>query len=79
LTVKIIGLDPSLSSTGWGIIEVQSNRLQYVADGFIPTNPKQIKIPIANNPFISSSNQNVHTKPLGNISSGNSFTISTLL
>ena len=41
MTVKIIGLDPSLSSTGWGIIEVQSNRLQYVADGFIPTNPKQ--------------------------------------
>ena len=38
--MRIIGLDPSLSSTGWGVIEVNGNRLQYVADGFIPTNPK---------------------------------------
>ena len=38
--MRIIGLDPSLSSTGWGIIEVNGNRLQYVADGFIPTSPK---------------------------------------
>lgn len=38
---RILGLDPSLSSTGWGIIEVESNRLHYVADGFIPTDPKQ--------------------------------------
>ena len=38
--MRILGLDPSLSSTGWGIIEVNGNRLQYVADGFIPTNPK---------------------------------------
>lgn len=38
--MRIMGLDPSLSSTGWGIIEVESNRLRYVADGFIPTDPK---------------------------------------
>lgn len=38
--MRIIGLDPSLSSTGWGIIEVNGNRLQYVADGFIPTDAK---------------------------------------
>ncbi len=38
--MRIIGLDPSLSSTGWGIIEVNANRLQYVADGFIPTDAK---------------------------------------
>jgi len=38
--VKILGLDPSLSSTGWGIIEVNNNRLKYVADGFIPTDAK---------------------------------------
>lgn len=37
--MRILGLDPSLSSTGWGIIEVNANRLQYVADGFIPTGP----------------------------------------
>lgn len=33
-------MDPSLSSTGWGIIEVENSRLRYVADGFIPTDPK---------------------------------------
>lgn len=38
--MRILGLDPSLSSTGWGIIEVKGNRLQYIADGFIPTQPK---------------------------------------
>lgn len=38
--MRILGLDPSLSSTGWGVIEVNANRLQYVADGFIPTAPK---------------------------------------
>lgn len=42
--MRILGLDPSLSSTGWGVIEVNANRLQYVADGFIPTSPK---MPIA--------------------------------
>ena len=31
--MRILGLDPSLSSTGWGVIEVNANRLQYVADG----------------------------------------------
>lgn len=39
--MRILGLDPSLSSTGWGIIDVNGSRLQYVADGFIPTLPKQ--------------------------------------
>lgn len=38
--MRILGLDPSLSSTGWGVIEVNANRLQYVEDGFIPTSPK---------------------------------------
>ncbi len=38
--MRILGLDPSLSSTGWGVIEVNANRLHYVADGFIPTSPK---------------------------------------
>ena len=38
--MRILGLDPSLSSTGWGVIEVNANRLQYVADGFIPTSHK---------------------------------------
>ncbi len=38
--MRILGLDPSLSSTGWGVIEVENNRVRYVADGFIPTNTK---------------------------------------
>ena len=38
--MRILGLDPSLTSTGWGVIDVNGNRLQYVADGFIPTEPK---------------------------------------
>lgn len=39
--VRVLGLDPSLSSTGWGVIEVENNRLRYVADGFIETDPKE--------------------------------------
>lgn len=38
--MRILGLDPSLSSTGWGIVEIENNRLRYVADGFIKTNTK---------------------------------------
>ena len=38
--MRILGLDPSLSSTGWGIVEVENNRLRYVADGFIKTDTK---------------------------------------
>ncbi|MDR1691556.1 MAG: crossover junction endodeoxyribonuclease RuvC [Rickettsiales bacterium] len=34
--MKIIGIDPGLLNTGWGIIEVTPNRqLRYVADGTI--------------------------------------------
>lgn len=38
--MRILGLDPSLSSTGWGIVEVENNHLHYVADGFIKTDTK---------------------------------------
>ena len=38
--MRILGLDPSLSSTGWGVIEAENNHLKYVADGFIKTDPK---------------------------------------
>lgn len=38
--MRILGLDPSLSSTGWGIIEVENNHIRYVADGFIKTDTK---------------------------------------
>ena len=39
--MRILGLDPSISSTGWGIIDVNGNRLSYVADGFITTSNKE--------------------------------------
>lgn len=38
--MRILGLDPSLSSTGWGVIDVENNHLRYVADGFIKTDTK---------------------------------------
>ena len=38
--MRILGLDPSLTSTGWGIIEVENNRLRYVADGIVTTHAK---------------------------------------
>ena len=36
----IIGLDPSLSCTGWGIIAKSGNRLSHVANGQVKTDPK---------------------------------------
>ncbi|MCM0000366.1 MAG: crossover junction endodeoxyribonuclease RuvC [Erythrobacter sp.] len=35
----ILGLDPSLSSTGWGVIRAASARLSHVANGQIRTDP----------------------------------------
>lgn len=34
-SVRIIGIDPGLRNTGWGIIEVEGTRLSYVADGAV--------------------------------------------
>ena len=36
----ILGLDPSLSCTGWGIIEVRGSRITHVANGQVPTAAK---------------------------------------
>ena len=38
---RLIGLDPGLRNTGWGIIDVRGNRLTHVADGSVCPNPKQ--------------------------------------
>ena len=35
--MRLIGLDPGLASTGWGIIAVDGNRLSYIADGAVDT------------------------------------------
>ncbi len=39
--MRLIGLDPGLRNTGWGVIDVHANRLTYVADGTVSPNPKQ--------------------------------------
>jgi crossover junction endodeoxyribonuclease RuvC len=41
--VKLIGLDPGLRRTGWGVIDVDGNRLRHVAHGTV--------IPDASAPF----------------------------
>jgi crossover junction endodeoxyribonuclease RuvC len=38
--VIIIGLDPGLGCTGWGVIAAEGNRLSHVANGQIRTDPK---------------------------------------
>ncbi len=35
--MRIIGLDPGLRHTGWGVVAVDGNRLRHVADGAIHT------------------------------------------
>ncbi|MBY0344319.1 MAG: crossover junction endodeoxyribonuclease RuvC [Sphingomonadales bacterium] len=35
----ILGLDPSLSSTGWGVIRAEGARISHVANGQIKTDP----------------------------------------
>ncbi|NJR13732.1 MAG: crossover junction endodeoxyribonuclease RuvC [Phyllobacteriaceae bacterium] len=34
-TIRIIGIDPGLRATGWGVIEVAGNRLAFVASGTV--------------------------------------------
>ncbi|MDY7096790.1 MAG: crossover junction endodeoxyribonuclease RuvC [Pseudomonadota bacterium] len=36
----ILGLDPSLSCTGWGVVRSEGARLTHIANGQIPTSPK---------------------------------------
>ncbi len=36
----ILGLDPSLSCTGWGVIRAEGSRIAHVANGQIPTSPR---------------------------------------
>jgi crossover junction endodeoxyribonuclease RuvC len=39
LLALILGLDPSLSSTGWGIIRAEGARISHIANGQIKTDP----------------------------------------
>ena len=35
--IRLLGVDPGLRFTGWGVIEVDGNRLRHLADGVIAT------------------------------------------
>jgi crossover junction endodeoxyribonuclease RuvC len=37
--VRILGLDPGLGTTGWGLIEAHGNRLSHIANGELKTSP----------------------------------------
>jgi crossover junction endodeoxyribonuclease RuvC len=38
--VRILGIDPGLRHTGWGIIEARGNQLHFVADGVVEPDSK---------------------------------------
>jgi crossover junction endodeoxyribonuclease RuvC len=38
--MKIIGIDPALIKTGWGVISIENNVIKYIASGTIKINPK---------------------------------------
>lgn len=40
MTRKILGIDPGLQRTGWGVVTHQAGRLSYVAAGIITTDTK---------------------------------------
>jgi crossover junction endodeoxyribonuclease RuvC len=37
--MRVIGLDPGLRRTGWGVIEAEGNRLRHVANGVVSSDP----------------------------------------
>ena len=47
--IRLLGIDPGLRFTGWGVIEVDGNRLRHIADGVIATDtgasvPERLKV-----------------------------------
>ena len=52
--MRILGIDPGLRTTGFGVVEKHGNQLHYVASGTIRTNkeeqgnlPERLKVPPA--------------------------------
>ena len=46
---RLLGIDPGLRFTGWGVIEADGNRLRHIADGVIATDsatsvPERLKV-----------------------------------
>ncbi len=40
-SIRILGLDPGLRRTGWGIVDCEGNRLTYVACGSVETSERE--------------------------------------
>lgn len=40
-TVRLLGIDPGLRFTGWGLLEADGNRLHHLADGVIASDAEQ--------------------------------------
>ena len=40
-TIRMLGIDPGLRHTGWGVIELAGMRLTHIAHGVISVDPKQ--------------------------------------
>ena len=38
--IRILGIDPGLRRTGWGMIEIDGNRLGFIACGSVATDDK---------------------------------------
>src|ERR1700741_3770450 len=38
--IRILGIDPGLRRTGWGVVEIAGNRLSFVACGSLATDDK---------------------------------------
>ena len=52
---RIIGVDPGLASTGWGVLEVFDGKLSYIAHGCISTNsemPRGERLVLIHNSFL---------------------------
>ncbi|HEY8100482.1 MAG TPA: crossover junction endodeoxyribonuclease RuvC [Burkholderiaceae bacterium] len=43
--MKILGIDPGLRTTGFGVIDKQGNKLSYVASGTIKTSDAELTLP----------------------------------
>jgi crossover junction endodeoxyribonuclease RuvC len=39
--IRIIGIDPGLGQTGWGVVTIEGTRLSYVADGTLKSDRAQ--------------------------------------
>jgi crossover junction endodeoxyribonuclease RuvC len=38
--IRILGIDPGLRRTGWGLVEIEGNRLGFIACGSVETNDR---------------------------------------